>query len=127
MMRKMLLTSTHLLRNHDSERSECCSSNTWYGEQLDEAGDIIAVVTSESGLGFKLGVDVIEIAGSLELGITQLFERLESVSIASLLDVPARRLCARQCCWTEKKCRFLPGQKYTPMSNGRAGNNADPN
>jgi hypothetical protein len=89
-MRRMLLTSAHLLRNHDSERSECCSSDTWDGEQLDEAGDIIAVITSEGGLGFKLGVDVVEIAGSLELGITQFLERVESISIASLLDVPTR-------------------------------------
>lgn len=40
---RLQLTSTHLLRNHDSPRSQSSATNTRNGEKFDESGDIVAL------------------------------------------------------------------------------------
>ena len=81
--------TAHLLSQHDRERSASCTSDTGNREELNEAGDIVALA-NDIGLLLNLGVDVVKITSRLEGGISETAERSESVGVSALLDVPSR-------------------------------------
>jgi hypothetical protein len=79
------------LRNHDRERSQGGATNSWDGEQLNEASDIVALFVDERCFHAKLGINVVQIAGGLKLGVAKALERLERVFVFALFDVPTWR------------------------------------
>lgn len=85
---------TNLLSNHDGPRGECRATNTWNGEELDEASEVVGM-TDDVGLFDKLGVDIVKIASGLERGVAKPKQRAVGGGVAALLHKPSGRL------WTE--------------------------
>lgn len=66
-----LLTSAHLLCNHNSERCEGSAPDTRNCEELGEAADVVGLAGDKAGLDAELGEDVVKIASCLELGVSE--------------------------------------------------------
>jgi hypothetical protein len=82
-------TSAHLLGKHDSAGRDSGSSETRYSEELGETGNVVVSDRVGTGLGTKLSMDVVEIAGSLKLSITEALEGRIGLLHLALLDVPS--------------------------------------
>ena len=85
-----LLTSAHLLGNHDGERSESGATDARNREQLDESGDIVGLLVDQGGFHSELGINVIQVSSCLQFGVAETLQGIEGISISALLDVPAR-------------------------------------
>jgi hypothetical protein len=79
--RRELLT---LLSNHDYKGSESCSSNTGNSEELNEAGDVVALANNFL-LDFELAVNVIEVTCGLKWVVAQSQERFICLWVFVLL------------------------------------------
>ena len=73
-----------MLSNHDGEGGECCSSHTGNGEELDEAGDIVAL-SNDFILNFELAVNVVQVARGLEGVVAKPEKGLVGLRISVLL------------------------------------------
>lgn len=92
--KKEILTTAHLLSDHDSERGEGGTTDARNSEQLEEAGDVVAL-PNDGLLNLDLRVDVEEIPGSLERGVAEAAERLVGLGHLAASDVPTGRLGAK--------------------------------
>lgn len=88
---KTQLTSTHLLGDHDDERSQSGTSHSRDGEELDKSADVIGVLADQGRFHAELGVDVVQVTSRLELGVSEFLQRAERVEVFALLDVPTWR------------------------------------
>ena len=84
-----LLTSAHLLGEHDRAGCDSGPSETRHSEELGETGNVVVPDGVGAGLGTKLSMDVVEIAGSLKLGIAKALEGTVCLLYLALLDVPS--------------------------------------
>ena len=66
LLQEVYLRTAHLLRNHNREGRQRCASNSRDREKLQEACNIVALA-NDVGLNLQLAVDVIEIAGCLDV------------------------------------------------------------
>jgi hypothetical protein len=85
------LTAAHLLCNHNCEGSQGCATNSRDCEQLDETTDVGGLPFDKRCFHTELGKNVVQIAGSLELGVSKAFEGGEGVAVFALLDIPTGR------------------------------------
>lgn len=85
--------TAHLLGQHDSEGSARRAAHAGDGEEFDKAGDVVGAA-DDVGFFLDLGVDVVEIAGSLEGRVAQAAEGAKSVCVSAFFDVPSRRFGA---------------------------------
>lgn len=60
----MLLTSAHLLRDHDNERSQSSAADSGNGEKLDAALEVVRPA-NDLCLDLKLSMDVVKISSCL--------------------------------------------------------------
>ena len=73
-----------MLGDHDGPGSEGGAPDTGDGEELDEAGEVVAVA-DDFGFFEDLSVDVVEIAGGLKAGVAEAAEGLECLGVAVFL------------------------------------------
>jgi hypothetical protein len=85
-----------LLSNHDCEGGEGCSSDTGNGEELDEAGDVVALA-NDLLLDFKLAVDVVQVAGGLEWAVAEPQQGLVRLGVSVLLCSGSQLLIRQSC------------------------------
>lgn len=85
----MILTSAHLLSNHHGTRCDRSSPESRNCKELGETGDVVVLYSVSSGLGAKLRVDVVKVASSLELCVSETFEGRVCLLHFSFLDVPS--------------------------------------
>ncbi len=85
--------AAHLLGQHDCEGGTGRAADTGDGEEFDEAGDVVAAA-DDVGFFLDLSVDVVEITGGLERGVSETAQRTEGVCVSALFDVPPRRFRA---------------------------------
>lgn len=85
--------TAHLLGNHDDESSDSGAAYSGNGEKLSESSDIVGL-GHNMFLNGELGTNVVEIAGNLDVIVSKLGHGLPSISVATLLHVPTRRLGA---------------------------------
>ena len=78
------IDTAHLLGDHDSPGGEGGATHTGDGEELDETGEVVAVA-DDFGFFEDLRVNVVEITGSLEAGVTEAAEGLEGLTVALFL------------------------------------------
>jgi hypothetical protein len=83
----------HLLRNHDRPGSQCRTADTGNSKEFNKSSNII-VLLDKCRFHLNLRIDVVEIAGCLQFGIAESFERGIGLAIALLFDVPSRALRA---------------------------------
>ena len=76
--------AAHLLGDHDGPGSEGGAADTGDGEELDEAGEVVAVA-DDFGFFEDLSVDVVEIPGGLKAGVAEAAEGLECLGVAVFL------------------------------------------
>lgn len=81
--------------DHDSERSEGCTTNSRDGEQFEEAGNIVTL-SSNALLDFDLGVDVEKIPRSLERGVAKATQRPIGLVHLAPSNVPTGGLGAKE-------------------------------
>lgn len=87
------MNTTYLLGNHDGESGQVGAAHTRDGEELEEAGDVIALA-HDLLLDDELGMDSVHVSGHLNLVVAQLDHGIPCVGVAVLLHVPTGRLGA---------------------------------
>jgi hypothetical protein len=88
-----LLTSAHLLGNHDDTGSPGCAPNSRHAEELDEAREHV-VRNFEAGfldhddLLLEQSVDIVQVTRSLEGGVSETEEGFPGLVVLALLEEP---------------------------------------
>ena len=75
-----------MLSDHDDKRGKGCPSNPWNSEELDKAGDIVALA-NDLFLNFELAVDVVQVSRGLEGVIAQFQEGSVRLRVFVLLCI----------------------------------------
>lgn len=83
-----VLTSTHLLCDHDNERSQSGAADSRNREELHTALEVVRFADNLC-LDLKLRMDVVEIASCLDWAKAKAQQRLPGLTIAVLLDQPS--------------------------------------
>lgn len=91
-----------MLGNHDNTRGPGCAPDARNGEELDKAGehvvgDLEAGLFDEKHLLIQKALDVIEISGGLDGGVSKSQERFPGLFVLSLLHIPSRTFGAKVC------------------------------
>ena len=103
-----------MLGDHDGPGSEGGAPDTGDGEELDEAGEVVAVA-DDFGFFEDLSVDVVEIAGGLKAGVAEAAEGLECLSVAVFLIEEVSNCVASRLCST----LFQPTLMYQRGDSGQ--------
>lgn len=86
--------SAHLLGEHDGEGSESSAADTGNGEELLETLGVVGLA-DDLVLDLKLGADVVDVTGDLDLVVAESEHGVPGLGVAALLHVPTRRLGAQ--------------------------------
>ena len=57
-----VLTTTHLLTDHNDERTQSSATVAGDCEELGEAGNIVTLLPENIGLNLKLSMDIVEVS-----------------------------------------------------------------
>lgn len=60
---------------------------------MNEAGDIVGPSLDKGSFHAELRIDIVQITGSLELGVSEPLQGTIGIEVSSLFDVPTWRLC----------------------------------
>lgn len=93
MRMKRILTTAHLLRNHDNARSLGSSANSGNSEQLNGSGEHVCIHSNTGGghedfLLLDLRMDVIQFSGGLDGSASESQEGLVCLVVSSLGNEP---------------------------------------
>lgn len=126
-----ILTSAHLLSNHDDPRRLCCSPHPRYAEKLGKACEVVLesgslfVIDDQAPLCLQLNVDIVEISGSLQWRMSDFDKRLESLPVAPILDEPPRRFWDEVNTYQQRDGRQTSRAQLEPPSDVASASNCE--
>lgn len=85
----------YLLRNHNNESRKRSAAHARDGEKLDEPRKVVGPAQNGKLL-HELAMNVVQIAGGLQLGVAEALEGGVGVMVAALLHEPTRRFCEKE-------------------------------